>query len=855
MRLTAFAVTCVLSPGLFAASVPPLICASGSPIATVDLRVTSPSKQHENQPLPLRTMNLVEEGDIIRYKPVLRPRETRKGDVTLVLVPANKKAARENLKIFDPRPASEATQWTVPWRTSLVAFVYGPSGLSVKKVQAFLNSDDDLVGELADYADKTERTEALIAALTSPGSSGAAVNAAFQGFSSKFGAAVQLTKDAPIDQNAAAMFATLNPNIAAVDPLAPQAAQSVGQMAGLAAVAGEMFFGTPVGLAAGGAAMLLDLGQLAFPHSEFHAAFSQAMPDDALGLCGKAGASAAHTHVDYIWATRVPNAPEPRLTVGKQNSLPSAVKSPLPLTAEPGSAAKSNPLLSSGLFTADPSGNKAPPAATSADESWKYLNRARNWTLQPVDGKPAVQGKENPGKANPGKAIPVKAQVLANTKSIELDLPKDLQPGAYRLSADWDWDTFQVAGRIEVHSLADFASAKLAPASQDRLVPNAGKLVLTLQGADFEFVTKLQMKKLNDEFASASDVPFVLAKGVRAGEQDKMDIQIDTAGLETGSYKLIVSQVDGKEHDVPLKVLPPLPAISNLPVSVNQGTNTFQVDLKGSGLQYLKNLKLAKGTVTLGDASSDGTLRSATFKLAPGTAAGADLSLEATVADRSAPLTIDDALRVVGPKPAITEVSLSQLPTQGVHLDNGELPEGLILSALLRVSNFSAGSGVRLDCEQADSAAITLHPGQQTNGVKLEQLSSDQLFLTFDTSGWNNGCGVEATITSGVGNSAPHRIARVIDVPAVDEFQLAADGAPGQVDATLIGRNLETIDKTGWSPEQAIAVAALPQPLGDGRRQKLEVKLSPPPSPDATLYVWLRGDSKPRVTTVHATPY
>lgn len=837
MRQTAIALTLLCCP-VFAATVPPLICASGSPIATVDLRVISPSKQHQNQPLPLRTMNLVEEGDIIRYKPVLRPHESRKGDVTLVLVPANKKAARENLKIFEPRPASDPTQWAVPWRTSLVAFVYGPSGLSVKKVESFLSKDEDLVGELADYADKTEKTEALIAALTAPDSSGAAVNAAFQGFSSKFNAAVPLSKEATTDQSAAAVFTSINPNLAAVDPLAPQAAQSVGQMAGLAAVAGEMFFGTPVGLAAGGAAMLLDLGQLAFPHSEFHAALSQAMPDDALGLCGKAGASAAHTHLDFIWATRVPNAPEPRLAVGKESSLPSAVKSPLPLTAEAAPAVKSNLLV-----TSDPTGVKAPQAVAStgaaAADDWKYLSRARNWMLQPAQGK----------------AIPVKVQVLENTKSIELDLPKDLKPGPYTLSADWDWDTFHVAGHIDVRSLADFASTRLAPAAQDSLIPNTGKLVLTLQGADFEFVTKLQMKKLNDEFATTNDIPFVLPKGLRAAEQDHMDIQIDTAGLDTGSYKLMLSQVDGKAHDVPLKVLPALPAISNLPVSVNQGVTTVRVDLKGTGLQYLKTLKLSKGTATLGDASADGTLRTAIFKLPPATAAGADLSLEATVADRTAPLTIDDALRVVGPKPSITGVSISELPSQAVHLDSGELPEGLILSALLRVANFSDGSGVKLECEQAGSGAITLRPGQQSGGAKLEQLASDQLFLTFDTSAWNNGCGVEAVITSGVGNSAPHAIARVIDVPAVDEFDLAADGAPGQVHATLIGRNLETIDKTGWTPEQGTAVAALPQPLGDGRRQKLEMKLSPPPSPDAALYVWLRGDSKPRLTTVHATPY
>ena len=56
----------------------------------------------------------------------------------------------------------------VPWRVSLLAFVYGPEGLNTKKVRRFLSRDDELVGQLADYADKTAKTEALIAELSSP---------------------------------------------------------------------------------------------------------------------------------------------------------------------------------------------------------------------------------------------------------------------------------------------------------------------------------------------------------------------------------------------------------------------------------------------------------------------------------------------------------------------------------------------------------------------------------------------------------------------------------------------------------------------------------------------------------------
>src|SRR5271157_3572713 len=172
-----------------AASLPPLICPAGGPIGGVDLRVSSP--RGAGEPLPLRTINRLEEGDTLLYRPVVRPGEQRKGEVTMVLVPADKIATGEKILILEPKPAGKAQQWSVPWRVSVVAFVYGPSGLNARRVKTFLSRDDGLVAQLADYAEKTAQTEALIAALSSPASSGASVQAALQGFSAQYGLNVQ----------------------------------------------------------------------------------------------------------------------------------------------------------------------------------------------------------------------------------------------------------------------------------------------------------------------------------------------------------------------------------------------------------------------------------------------------------------------------------------------------------------------------------------------------------------------------------------------------------------------------------------------------------------------------------------
>jgi hypothetical protein len=427
----------------------------------------------------------------------------------------------------------------------------------VNKVRGFLSKDSDVVGELADYADKTAKTEALLAEISSPNVSSERFQSALQGFSSQYGLNVQITRDTPINQQTYALFQALNPAVASYDPLSPQPAASARQTVGLATMVGGMFFGTPVGLAAGGTAMLMNLRMLAFPNSEFRSSFSQPMPDDALGLCGKTGAAPAHTRVAYLWATRIPNVGPPAIIIGKENSLPSGVRSPLPV-------------------------------ATSG-AAWNNIDRARAWTLLPENGKP----------------VPAGVRKLGDSQKLELDL-SSVPPGRYTLQANWDWDRFAAAGSIDIRPLSDLKTARLVPSSQDRLIANTGKVPVTLDGGDngdFEFVTKVEIEKLHDEFASPSAVPVVLPEGLRQGPQKHADLQIVTGNLESGDYKLIVTQLDGKTHDILLQLLPPPPSVDNLPIVVNQGVSKIDFTLKGQRLDLLKRLEIPQGKAELESAA------------------------------------------------------------------------------------------------------------------------------------------------------------------------------------------------------------------------------------------------------------
>jgi hypothetical protein len=794
----------LLLPLAQGAPLPPLVCPAGGPIGSVDLRVISPARGGA-EALPLRTINRLEEGDLLLYRPLLRPGEQRKGEVAFVLVPTDKTKTGEKLVILDPKSAAKPQRWSVPWRVSVVAFVYGPSGLNTKKVRTFLSRDDELVAQLADYAEKTAQTEALIAALSSPNSSAASVEAALQGFSSQYGLSVQIDKNMPPNQQALILLRTLNPAIAGYDPISPQGTAQLGPTAGLATSVAALFFGSPVGLAAGGTAMLLELRALAFPRAEFRSSFSQTMPNDGLGLCGRRNPAPPHTKVAYLWASRVPNAGPPQLSIGHANSLPAGAKSPLPVSA--------------------------------AEADWKVADRARHWMLE----------------SDRGRFIPIQVQKLGETKTLELDLSPAVEPGRYRLLANWDWDRFQVKGHIDARPLAGFASARLAPASQDLLVGNTGKVPVTVEDADFEFVAKVEIEKVNDKFASPVAVPFVLPAGIRQGVQDHMDIQINTIDLDPGQYKLLITQVDGRAHAVPLKILPAPPRIENLPVVLNQGASQVQFLLKGQRLDLLKRVEVAKGTAELQPRHDGQPGRLLTLRMAPDIDAGTSLAMKAYIEDRTEPLTFSDAVRIVGPRPRIAEVAVSQPPDQDVQLATGELPGGMYLSAMMRVEHLQSNSMVKLGCEQTGGASVTLRLGERSGPSSFQQLAPDQVFLSFDTSPWLNGCLLQAVIANGSeGESDPYRIGRIVRVPMIDSFTITSDDAGGgRFRAILTGQNLETIEKVGWSVDHPEPVTALPLPdSNDAQRQRLEIHVPLPPESHSPLYVWLRTESTARITKV-----
>jgi hypothetical protein len=470
---------------------------------------------------------------------------------------------------------------------------------------------------------------------------------------------------------------------------------------------------------------------------------------------------------------------------------------------------------------------------------WKYLQRTRAWALESADGR----------------KIPVKVIKLGNQKSIEIDLQKTAVAAAdYRLTGFWDWQHFEAKGEIHVRPLSDFRDAKLESSSQNRLLAHAGKIPVTLAGSDFQFTTKVELQKVGDEFATPEAVPFLLPKGLRLGPQASMDVQIDTAKLEPGGYKFLISQGDAKNSPVNVQVLPDPPKIVNLPILINQGMSTQHYVLKGERLDLLKTLEAAGAQIELGPSSGGGAERPITLQMKADPRPGTTAAIAAVLRDRNGPLTLPNALEITGPLPVIASSKLSLPGGMAIALLPEEFPAGYMFAAMLDVKNIDPKSVLRLACAEGVGARAALHLGEQNAAGTLAQLSPDQLFLSYDTSAFPSGCTLQAILdNASSGQSQPFPLAHIIRLPRIVSFQANARPA---TDYLLTGSNLEMIAKVGWDANTGIDVPGLPVPIpGQGQQQSLTVNLPEAPGPHAPLFLWLRGESAGRVTTIElSTP-
>jgi len=783
-----------------AAAAVPLSCAGSAILGTfqVSVRPFSPGR-----PLPLKSVSAIPAGSRLIWSPLRLPSQaSTSGEVAAVLV----SASTGDLVTLEPRKAAARAEWQLLDRPQVIALIYGPQGLSEGKIKSLVTRNRDLVRQLADYADQSSQVESLVQALADAQQSGGGADAVLRGFSAQYGLTPQkLDTKAPTDQQAALLLKALLPAAGAYDPLSNRSAQ-VQQSGGLAASVAGMFFGNPVGLAVGGAALLQNLKTVLFPDTEFRSAFAQTADNDGMAFCTKSLAPKSKTRTAYLWAYRVPDAKKPTLSLAGAPHLPIGSKSALIL--EHGTASRA-----------------------------KGLDRARDWRLTPAAGGPSIPVDVNATSAG----------------SLEIDLSKANTPaGDYHLAASWDWEPLSVAGTLHLYPYADFAQVTLARGEPDKLVEGAGKVTVKLSGADFQFVENAALESASQD-AKPEDVRFTLPLGKRAGPQRSLAVNIDTA--RQGAYRLVLMQSDGVAHKIPLLILPPNPKLSNLPIRLNMGETSQGIRLLGSGLDRIEAASSDAGEIT----GAPGVHHwSGRIQLKAGVLKDQRFPLLLKVKGLENPLTAPDAIEIVGPRPRILSARKSLADAPGIEIAADELPAGIPAGLVLQVqaSHDAIRPRLELGCETGSlRRALTLSPGEPSAGAGLTFAGPGVLYLSVDPGAVGYaGCRMAAAVSlDPEGRSDRFVLGRVIRVPRLDKFTLTNERVGDSSYAGVLeGSDLDVIEKTGWDAEHGVPVESIPAPVpGDPARQTVRIVLPwPAPAPHALLYVWLRGETRGRKTSV-----
>lgn len=787
-------------------------CATGTPIATFNVKIL-PAKG--GSAIPLSSVNEISPGEKLRYEPVKLPDDLKAGArVSVILVPASDTDAK-HFKILDAEPIKNAAEWLISQTPSAIGLIFGSYGIDTKKITSLVQKHPEIVMKLTNYAEQNTRVEALVQTLSTYEKSpptGKSLQSVLQGFSTQYGLQLPaFDSKTASSQQVMGVLEAIAPAAGPQDPLL--ATGSAVKVGGLAESVAVSYFGAPVALTVGGAALFETLHASLFPSTNFRSAFAQPAASDATNLCSaKADDKETRAHIDYIWMSHIPNLDPPNVSLTADAHLPIGMSSTIAVSAA----------------TVAQLGN---------------LTRARDWQL-----------------VSPTNAIPIPVKITTGTPNdtIALDLGKAKpMPGQYQLAADWDWTQFKVNGKVEVDALGDIAAVRLVPDSADALISGTGPVEVRLTGTDFEFVNSVSLvQKGRSRKPVALD--FTLPKGKGLGNEPEMQAEIDTAGLAAGTYSLAIQQVNGVTGDVPITVHPPNPELTQIPLRVNIGEPQQTITLHGKHLDRIQKISSPRAEwimAEIPEGAKDLSERAATVKLKPSAKKGDPINAEIFVNDMENPLKVESIARIAGPRPRLTLATKSFAGASGVELHDGEIPAGTAMSFALQAENVDLHPSVSLACNNDGDTRrkISVAPGDKRDSAELDVTGRGSLFLSVDPGViGDSGCQLIAEVNEEeTGTSDPFVLGEVIRLPRINNFMPTDEKVGNTAYAAVVtGQDLQLIEKAGWGPAISEPVQGIPTPVpGNPQEQTLKIAIPwPPPSPRAPLYVWLRGENEPRQT-------
>ena len=800
---------CTAASGAAAQDIP---CPGGRVVTGFQLSVAAPGQPGE---VPFSDINNLDTGDVLHYAPAALPKVWKDSSrIATILIPAAYDASAQ-LTVFTGH-ADKPASWTVPSRIGAVAFLFGPNGLNAKKTRSLLSEHPELVLHFISYAEETSRVEALVALLaryenSPPGSLD--LNTLLKQYSAAYGVTMPKANPAlPPDQEAAVLLAAVAPPTA--NPNAPNNNSLTAGSTSTATALASLYFGPEMGLATDTLPLFHALHQSLFPGTQFQGAFAQAGSGPSR-LCAANTAPPPNQHTVYIWMSNLPGGSVPVVKLAQ--SQPAVV----------------------------PAGAKSTITVTCASVAQlRNLGRARQWRLEPAAG----------GDAAP---VPVSVEVAAGPlrDTLTLDLSHAAAPsGDYRLVALWDWTPVEVQGAVAVRPPTPLADAKLAEGDAASLISGGNEELLTVTGGDFSFVNKVEL--IGAAPSAPDPLPFTLAK-----DRQSLSIKVAAAKLAPGVYQLRLDQSAGGPRSLPLTVQPPNPTLEAVRANLDEGSQ--RVTLHGRHLDRIERITSPQAIVTLAPVPAsvppEGLeQRAAVIALSPSAAAGQHLSADVYVAGRPNPLPLGAAIHVLGARPKIAHLNQTVNAGQTVALVPGELPADATVNFAFTVRHAPAATAIQVSCQSPDEQvrAVTLHPGESSGTQELDA-GGNGLFYLAAVPGkiGSPGCRLRMTVADPVdGDSDPYDLGRIVQLPRIVGLTLSNQSpAPGQFAGELRGDNLQLIAKTGWNADTGIPVTSVPMRVGTtSPTQTLAIVMPwPPPSPHAPLYIWLRGETHGRATTVN----
>ena len=194
--------------------------------------------------------------------------------------------------------------------------------------------------------------------------------------------------------------------------------------------------------------------------------------------------------------------------------------------------------------------------------------------------------------------------------------------------------------------------ARLTPESEDRLITGTGPVNVELTGPDFQFVEKMELKKASDRRAVPVAILFDFDKGKRAGVQNRITAEAGHPQHAVHRLRaLAMMQSDGKRQDLPVRVLPPVPKLTNGPLRVNLGEKQQAIVLRGSGLDRVTKLEAPNMTIEL-EPKGTAEERKATVHLGEQAQKGALVDVAMSVDGHNAPVPLKGSPAHRQPAPA-----------------------------------------------------------------------------------------------------------------------------------------------------------------------------------------------------------